>query len=152
MKNQRQEYAIGVDLGGTNLRVALVDRQGGVLGRKKGVTEAERGPEVVIRKIRALVMNMLRDQDLAIQEVRGVGVGTPGLLDPDKGEVYHAIQSLCKNSWRRPRWIWCGRHVYHGAAGDRLPGRPLTTANPDTHTNTDADAVSHADAHAHAHA
>lgn len=89
-KNDHGEWAIGVDLGGTNLRAALVNRQGNVLSRKRGSTEAQTGPEAVIQKIGALAKGLLREQNLAIPNLRGVGVGAPGPLDPKKGEIYYA--------------------------------------------------------------
>lgn len=76
---------IGVDLGGTHLRVARMNRQGQVQDYRKVATAALSGPDVVIGQIVSLVEAVIgatpRD------EIIGVGVGAPGPLNLETGVV-----------------------------------------------------------------
>jgi glucokinase len=73
---------IGVDLGGTNVRVALVDRQGLIVKELSDKTEVEREPDYVISKI-ARMINELKCEG----NVSDVGIGAPGPLDAKAGFI-----------------------------------------------------------------
>ena len=79
-------YAVGVDLGGTNLKVALVERTLGILQRSSVETAAEDGPERVLDQmadgIRAVVASLPDGETLA-----GIGVGVPGAVTLDRTTV-----------------------------------------------------------------
>jgi glucokinase len=80
--------ALAVDLGGTELRVALVGENGGFLARDAEPTLARDGPDAVIGQIVRLLGRMeSRAEGCAIV---GVGVGAPGPLDPGRGVVLRA--------------------------------------------------------------
>jgi len=80
-----QPYAIGVDLGGTNLRAAAIDPQGNVLGKLRGDTRLDEGRDRVIADIVTSIRS-LRDQ-CGAQQLRGVGVAVAGFIDLDRGFV-----------------------------------------------------------------
>lgn len=84
--------AIGIDLGGTDIKAGIVDEQGRVHGRWKIETRAEAGPEAVLERMVELAREILRS-DVAQGNhgaVRGIGIGSPGPLDPEKGVVTRA--------------------------------------------------------------
>ena len=81
------QVVIGVDLGGTNLRTALLSVDGDILDKRKEPTHAADGWKKVVGR---LVNNI--NQQRAIAEQRGmhvmaVGVGAPGIIQMDKGIV-----------------------------------------------------------------
>lgn len=81
-----EQYAIGVDLGGTNLKVALVERTRGVVRRATAPTDAARGPHVVLDRIAEAVARVLP----ALPEgapLAGVGIGAPGAVSLDRTTV-----------------------------------------------------------------
>lgn len=79
----RRELCIGVDLGGSNLRLALVDREGRVLLRRCEPTLAGAGLHSLLSRIEAGV-HELRQQAKAMDlRVASVGVGVPGLVCSD---------------------------------------------------------------------
>jgi glucokinase len=79
------EYSIGVDLGGTNLRAAAMDRQGNLIETIRGVTEAEAGREAVIGSI---VGNIVRLREkLGSEDLVGVGIGVPGFILLKEGKI-----------------------------------------------------------------
>ena len=79
----REPLAIGVDIGGTQLRAALVDGSGAILSRAAARTEASAGPHAVIRQIAGLVAEVTAGVDRA--HLLGAGVSCPGPLDTISG-------------------------------------------------------------------
>ncbi len=75
--------AIGIDLGGTQIRAALIDQHGTILQRIADLTKADAGPDVVTEQIEALVAQV----KVGIEPARilGAGVSSPGPLDTKKG-------------------------------------------------------------------
>ena len=67
---------IGVDLGGTNMKAALVDETGQVLQEISAPTNLPRPAEAVCDDIAALCLALSQDQQVA-----GIGVGCPGTVD-----------------------------------------------------------------------
>jgi glucokinase len=79
---------IGCDLGGTNLRAAIVDVQtGAVLHQSSIPTLARDGHDAVMMRMAALFKQLIQSAGLKKDEVRGIGIGVPGVLDLDKGET-----------------------------------------------------------------
>lgn len=79
-------YAIGVDLGGTKILTALVDGGGRVMQRHRVPTPRE-GPGAVVEAIAGTVDAVLQGAAVARQAAMGIGVGSPGPLDPRTGIV-----------------------------------------------------------------
>lgn len=79
------DFAIGLDLGGTQVRAALV-RAGKVLVRMAARTDIS-GPEEVMRQFKALVAEVSRAAGSA--PVRAVGMCAPGPLDTVSGVIDH---------------------------------------------------------------
>ncbi|MEI9401693.1 ROK family protein [Mesorhizobium argentiipisi] len=77
--------ALAFDLGGTELRGALVERGGEVVARVWEPTMTEAGSEAVIGRIIALANKLLTDHPQA--KVIGIGACAPGPLDPKAGIV-----------------------------------------------------------------
>ncbi len=79
-----------IDLGGTSLRAAVVDANGGITGFVAGATEASRGPEAVIDRIVAALHDSLTRASVNISELVAVGIGAPGPLDWQTGVIHEA--------------------------------------------------------------
>ncbi len=78
---------IGVDLGGTNLRTALVDHNGEILDKHKEATRAADGWKKIVER---LIDNIKRQRGIGVEKgvhVSAVGVGAPGVILVDKGIV-----------------------------------------------------------------
>jgi glucokinase len=77
-------YAVGVDLGGTNLRIAAVDERGQLLEKLTLGTQVARGRDFVIDEMtQAIRQLMQRFQNQ--NRLRGVGIGIPGIIDMATG-------------------------------------------------------------------
>lgn len=79
------EYSIGVDLGGTNLRAAVVEPSGKMLERLAATTDLSQGPERVVDDIVGCI-DTLRDK-YAAHRLSGVGIGVPGFIRMAEGFI-----------------------------------------------------------------
>src|SRR5688572_15089528 len=86
----KQEYLLGVDLGGTKILAGVFTPQLKCLGKVKTSTKADRGPEVVIERIARCIEDAIDECDLKLDQVRGIGVGAPGAVDTETGKVIFA--------------------------------------------------------------
>ena len=78
-------YTIGVDLGGTNLRAAAIDRNGNILDKTSGATNFEEGRDAVLSDIAGAV-NQLRAR-FGASGFYGIGIGVPGFIDIERGVI-----------------------------------------------------------------
>jgi glucokinase len=79
---------IGCDLGGTNLRAAIVDvENASVLYQMSIPTLAREGHDAVMRRMGDLFLQVIEKAGLKKEEIGGVGIGVPGVLDLEKGET-----------------------------------------------------------------
>lgn len=78
--------ALAVDLGGTNLRAAVVNRDGDIQAETQQRTQSSDGPDAVIERIAAAV-NGIAESNQVPNDVP-VGLASPGPLDPRTGVVY----------------------------------------------------------------
>jgi glucokinase len=77
----------GIDLGGTQLRVAIADDRGRIRTVVRLPTEAARGKQHVINRMLAAVGQALEQNGTRARQVRALGIGMPGPLDPAAGLV-----------------------------------------------------------------
>ena len=79
-------FSIGVDLGGTNLRIAAIDQQGQLLEKVTLGTQVTLGPDFVIGEMCTAIQH-LRDKYRDSGSLQGIGIGVPGIIDMKTGEV-----------------------------------------------------------------
>ena len=80
------DYSIGVDLGGTNLRIAAVDSGGKLLEKLTLGAEVSRGRDFVINEM-CKAIETLRTKYHDTGELAGIGIGVPGFIDMAAGMV-----------------------------------------------------------------
>ena len=83
-------YRIGIDLGGTNIAVGVVNDRYEIVARRSVPTGAERPAEEVIRDMGDAVEEALRQAELTAGGCASMGVGSPGACDPQTGVVKRA--------------------------------------------------------------
>ncbi len=79
---------IGVDIGGSNLRVALADKKGVLLGKWTTSTKSTSSPEMVVKQIQKGVSRLLKQAAVPRESLLAVAVGAPGITDRDAGIVF----------------------------------------------------------------
>ncbi|WP_294167413.1 ROK family protein [uncultured Clostridium sp.] len=90
-----KKYVVGVDLGGTKIYTALVDLDGNIVKEVTVKTEAQKGDAVVLDKIIKTIDDVLRGTD--IDEIKAIGVGSPGPLDVENGLIVYTPNLPFKN-------------------------------------------------------
>lgn len=81
------DYVAGVDVGGTNLRLALADISGNIMAKWFASTVGMREPEKVIRLILHGVKNVLSQVHASPSALRSIAIGVPGVTDVENGIV-----------------------------------------------------------------
>jgi glucokinase len=78
-------FAIGVDLGGTNLRIAAVDSNGKVLEKITLGTEVNRGRDRVIYEMCTAIQELATKFRNTTGHLAGIGIGVPGIIEMQTG-------------------------------------------------------------------
>jgi glucokinase len=79
------EYNIGLDLGGTNLRAAAVDRSGRMLNKVVGRTQYSEGREAIVRDMVEAIEAMRNE--FGKENLTGIGIGVPGFISLQEGVI-----------------------------------------------------------------
>ncbi|HHX60943.1 MAG TPA: ROK family protein [Epulopiscium sp.] len=83
-------YYIGIDLGGTNIAIGLVNTEGEIVKDKSIPTLKERGIEVICQDMIELCKDLMRQNNLTKEDIHSIGIGTPGTVDSEKGIIVYA--------------------------------------------------------------
>ncbi|NQT06442.1 MAG: ROK family protein [Candidatus Omnitrophica bacterium] len=83
-----KKYFIGIDLGGTNTRVALINKRFAILDRASFPTRTSKTPQRFVSAVCNSVNNLLKKRGLTRRDVIGIGMGIPGQMDIKKGIIY----------------------------------------------------------------
>lgn len=89
------KLAIGVDLGGTDIKAGVVDDAGRILSRIKRPTEPERGRRAVIENIAEAAEAARTEADVPWRRIAGVGLGSPGVFEMPRGLVRNSPNIRC---------------------------------------------------------
>ena len=102
--NKKNKYAIGIDLGGTSIKLGIVSDSGRIQKKIKIRTEAGKGPKKVIENIKFGIRELNNNSKYIID---GIGIGCPGVVTPGKGIV--------ENPPNLPGWekVNISRIIYH---------------------------------------
>ena len=83
-------YNVGVDLGGTNIAVGVIDESYKIIGRSKTKTALPRSAESIFEDICKCVKEAVGNAGITINNVKSIGIGTPGSVDKAKGMITYA--------------------------------------------------------------
>lgn len=82
-------YAFGVDIGGTTVKMGLFDREGCVLDKWEIPTVKENNGASILPDIAASIKEVMAEKGIDKDDIVGVGVGAPGPVD-EEGVIYKA--------------------------------------------------------------
>jgi len=83
-------YRIGVDLGGTNIAVGLVNEEMEIVVKKSLPTGADRPAEEIVGDIATLCKNVCAEKGITPCDVESIGIASPGIADNETGMVVYA--------------------------------------------------------------
>jgi glucokinase len=84
MSKAEMRHAIGVDFGGTSVKIALIDERGGIKGEQRIVTDQVKDRDEWLTKVCSAITDLKGDIT-----INGVGVGVPGFVDYERGFIYN---------------------------------------------------------------
>ena len=81
---------IGIDVGGTNVKIALVNEKGQIIYSNSVPTRAEMGYEYTVNNIKQAIYDLMKETKLEPKNIEGIGFGFPGQVDYKAGIVRNA--------------------------------------------------------------
>lgn len=123
-------YYIGVDLGGTNIAVGIVDKEGNILSEKSVKTLADRPFDQIVADMAACIKDLLSENGLTENDLVSIGIGCPGNLDTENGRLVYAnnfkhgvdvpLRSLMQKYIDKP--VYLGNDANVAALGETIAG------------------------------
>lgn len=83
-------YSIGIDLGGTNIAVGLVDGSYKIIDKISAPTGRERSPSLIVKDMAELSKKLILRNRLSTSDIRSVGIAAPGTVNPDTGVIEYS--------------------------------------------------------------
>ena len=80
---------LGIDIGGTNIKIALIDKKGRIKAKKTFPTADFKGNRALIERITGETKKLLAEYGVVKKDIIGVGVGAPGAVDIRSGTVHY---------------------------------------------------------------
>ncbi len=86
----RQQFVIGIDVGGTKIAAAIADTKGQIISRNITPTQAKKGSIAVCNKINLCINHLLEDTGIKLNRVKNITLGIPGQIDKKSGLILNA--------------------------------------------------------------
>lgn len=80
-------FFAGVDVGGTSVKIGIVDNHGATVGISRVAMQPQRGADETLAELTAALRQLLADHGLALSDLAGVGLATPGTMDIPAGMI-----------------------------------------------------------------
>jgi len=81
---------IGVDLGGTNIAVGLVDEKGNIIHKGETPTGVGRPYQEILRDMAMLIIKVTEEAGYKKEDIQSIGIGSPGFADKNLGTIIFA--------------------------------------------------------------
>lgn len=94
------KYVVGIDIGGTNIRAALLDEERNIIDKLKLENEVEKGPEYNIDRLINKINSDWKDKDII-----GIGAGCPGVINLKEGTIKKASNLSCWEGFNVRKYI-----------------------------------------------
>lgn len=72
------DYYIGIDLGGTNTKIGILDKIGNIIVKTSIKTLSDKGVEITLKRIWETIKELSNEKRIDISDIKGIGVGIPG--------------------------------------------------------------------------
>lgn len=92
------KYSIGIDLGGTKILTAIVDKTNGeIITYAKKKTKKDKGIEKIVNKIINSIKEVLETSNLSIDAIDNIGIGAAGQVNRENGIIINAPNLDCRD-------------------------------------------------------
>ena len=91
-----KKYSVGIDLGGTKILIALIEKESGkVIHFVKKKTKKEKGAENIVRKMISGINELFEDSGIDLEEISSIGIAAAGQIDREHGIILGAPNLDC---------------------------------------------------------
>ncbi|MGJ9456966.1 ROK family glucokinase [Oceanobacillus sp. CF4.6] len=91
------EFLIGIDIGGTSVKIGIIENNGAILKKWEIPTNISNGGMAIVNDIWLSVREKVDSLNLNNTSIIGIGVGAPGFINAETGFVYEAVNIGWKN-------------------------------------------------------
>ena len=88
---------IGIDIGGMTIKAGIVDSDGSILAKKTVVTDIS-SEDKTVADIAALIESIIAENNLSKDDIKGVGIGSPGSVYDEKGIIRYSCNLNFRNT------------------------------------------------------
>ncbi len=130
------KYYIGIDLGGTNIVAGVVNEKYEIIAKAKTPTNRPRPVEDICADMARVAIEAVALAGLTMDDIESVGVGSPGMVDSDRGVIVYAnnldfynapIADLIRRDIDKP--VYCENDANAAAYGEFVAGSAKGTKN-----------------------
>ncbi len=82
------KYIVGIDLGGTNIKSAIVSEEKKIIVKTSVPTPTQEGPKAIMDAMANVVHDLMNKEGIKTQDILAVGIGAPGPMNWQTGVVY----------------------------------------------------------------
>ena len=86
-----KEIFVGIDLGGTNVKIGCFDSELNMVSKTSVPTDAEMGPQAVVDRIAETIEQMLAENRISTEAVAAIGIGSPGPAKYSEGLLIYLV-------------------------------------------------------------
>jgi glucokinase len=91
-------YYLGIDLGGTNIAVGVVDENCRIIKKDSVPTYKDRPYQEIVKDMADLSFKVVKETGLKISDIKSAGIGSPGIPDGEKGILIYACTFKFENA------------------------------------------------------
>ncbi len=88
-------HYLGIDLGGTSVKIGVLDSKGNVICKSETPTLAETNSvDIIYNNIEENIESLLKKNKQKEIKLKGIGIGSPGSIDPSEGRIVTGIDNI----------------------------------------------------------
>jgi len=80
-------FYLGIDLGGTALKIGITDDNGKILTKQSFETSLHSEPDRMVTYFGECALKVITESGIPREQIKGAGIGAPGLLNPETGQL-----------------------------------------------------------------
>jgi glucokinase len=90
IQNNMANLLIGIDVGGTNIKIGCFDANLKLLKKTSITTDADSGPQAVVKKMLVAIDGLVKESGFKLSDISAAGIGTPGPADYKAGIIINS--------------------------------------------------------------
>ncbi|MBF0709269.1 ROK family glucokinase [Alkalihalobacillus hwajinpoensis] len=88
---KEEKWLIGVDLGGTTIKLSFLDFYGEIISKWEIPTDKSEAGRHITTHIARAIDDKMEEMNVSRKKFSGIGMGAPGFIEMDSGFIYHAV-------------------------------------------------------------